>query len=63
MTIVKVIFKNNKWITPWGHEFNTRSELDAFILGMKYISGCLKTHSEYLLEKVDFSKEDTENEN
>jgi hypothetical protein len=56
MTIVKLQNDNGKWVTPWGHEFNTKKELEAFILGMNYISGSMNQHAEYLKEKVNFTE-------
>ena len=47
---------NGKYVTPWGHEFDTKKEFDAFVTGMKYVAGNVNTHIDFLLEKVNYTE-------
>lgn len=56
MTVIELKTDSGKWITPWGHEFGTKKELEAFIEGMKYVASNVTIHANVLLEKVDYSE-------
>jgi hypothetical protein len=62
MSVIKFVKTSGKYITPWGHEFDTIKEVDAFILGMKYISGSMSVHADYILEKVNYTQKETPDE-
>lgn len=59
-----IIFKSikNKYTTPWGHEFGTKAELEAFRLGMMQVIGSNQVRNEYMIEKLDFTKHEVEND-
>lgn len=56
MTVIKFVKTSGKYVTPWGHEFDTEKEVEAFILGMKYVAGNVNTHCDFLLEKVLYTE-------
>lgn len=52
----------NSYKTPWGHDFGTKAELDAFIMGMHQVIGSNQVQNEMMLEKVNYTvKETTQN--
>ena len=55
MKIVKI--KRKKYVTPWGHEFSTQKELDAFISGMHYMSSNILNMADMSLHNTKYSKE------
>lgn len=54
--IVEFKIDNGKYVTPWGHEFDTKKEFQAFVLGMQYMATNMIVNSEYLLEKVNYTE-------
>ena len=42
-----------KFKTKWGHEFNTKAELNAFKEGLQFMKGNLDIFSEQIIEQVD----------
>lgn len=46
---------SNKYLTPWGHEFGTKAELEAFKAGMIQVSASNQIQNEMMLEKVNYT--------
>ena len=51
-----IVFTNNKWVTPMGHEFSTRGELDAFIDGIKFCQSIIDARISMSLENLFLSE-------
>ena len=53
----------NIYTTPWGHEFGTKAELEAFKLGMMQVSGSNQVQNDMMMEKLNYTIHEVENGN
>lgn len=51
-------FKPQKYVTKWGHEFDTKKEYEAFIEGMEYMAENLSVCADNLFEGLFFTKKE-----